>query len=695
VTANLVTNSVNSTIDLSVTVVDPLTWNGDLSGLWEIAGAANWKNSGGGGLQYLETTSLDLLNFDDTAAGNWENITLSTNVTPGSLTFNNVSKDYTVKGVGGIGGFTGLRKTGTGSLTLATTNTFTGETLISAGTLVVSNSLSLQGSVVNNASGNVRFGKAITAFTFGGLSGAADIALTNGSGTAVTLTVGGNAVNTTYSGRLLGSGTLATLLTKTGAGSVVLSGSNTFHTLAINQGRVEIPSAGSFNSGATVDPILIGGSTLDVATLLINGGTVNISGGKSFSVGETATLTGKVIQVGGIVNSQGPIRMACSEATSKADYYMTNGIINLSNKSTGYILCGRNGLGTFNQVGGSVTIQRADMLENSGSVMLGFEATANGLYLLDGGTLTVTNNGIGALIGRNGTGTLTITNQATATINSLVLGMYAGSTGTVNLASGELRFNVMRRSWIGALTVANFNWSQGTLRPFRVDAVVSNNLTLTGAGAVVNTRDTFGIARKMTISSVIGESGGSYGLTKGGEGTLILTSSNTYSGVTLVTNGTLQVNNSTGSATGLGDVIVTNATLSGTGSMAGNLTVNAGGSLVPGLTNTVAAVLTCGGDLTLNAGATNVFGCTLTTNSSVSVIGKLKVQGANVVQLDSDEPLELGEINIFTVGSFEGEANLSSWQVLGVPANYATRVVYKDNRVVVTIVPRGSLIRFM
>ena len=72
-------------------------------------------------------------------------------------------------------------------------------------------------------------------------------------------------------------------------------------------------------------------------------------------------------------------------------------------------------------------------------------------------------------------------------------------------------------------------------------------------------------------------------LNKNLEGTLALTAANTYIGDTTVTAGTLLVNNTSGSGTGTGDVIVTDtATLGGTGSISGLVTVNSGGHIAPG-----------------------------------------------------------------------------------------------------------------
>jgi autotransporter-associated beta strand protein len=72
------------------------------------------------------------------------------------------------------------------------------------------------------------------------------------------------------------------------------------------------------------------------------------------------------------------------------------------------------------------------------------------------------------------------------------------------------------------------------------------------------------------------------GLTKIGAGSLSLTAASTYTGPTTIDAGTLFVSNTTGSGTGTDSVIV-NSTLGGTGAIAGPVTVNASGSLAPGI----------------------------------------------------------------------------------------------------------------
>lgn len=74
------------------------------------------------------------------------------------------------------------------------------------------------------------------------------------------------------------------------------------------------------------------------------------------------------------------------------------------------------------------------------------------------------------------------------------------------------------------------------------------------------------------------------GIVKSGTGTLYLAGNNSYQGGTSIQQGSLLVANPTGSATGSGSVeVLSGASLGGTGAIAGNVTVAAGGSLQPGI----------------------------------------------------------------------------------------------------------------
>jgi autotransporter-associated beta strand protein len=110
----------------------------------------------------------------------------------------------------------------------------------------------------------------------------------------------------------------------------------------------------------------------------------------------------------------------------------------------------------------------------------------------------------------------------------------------------------------------------------------SQAMTFSGAAQLLGS-ETLQVNIATSFGGGIAESGGAAKLTKTGSGTLTLSGSSTYSGGTEVANGRLVVDNSTGSATGSGEIRIRNgAEIFGGGSVAGMLTLESGARLSPG-----------------------------------------------------------------------------------------------------------------
>jgi autotransporter-associated beta strand protein len=122
-------------------------------------------------------------------------------------------------------------------------------------------------------------------------------------------------------------------------------------------------------------------------------------------------------------------------------------------------------------------------------------------------------------------------------------------------------------------------------------------LTLTGAATLTGNRTlTVSNTGLTTVASAVGQSTSGLGLTKAGAGTLVLSASNTYTGLTTVSGGTLLVNGSVAGSVS----VATGATLGGSGTT-GAVTVSSGGVLLPGSSGQP-GILSTGG-VTLNGGA--------------------------------------------------------------------------------------------
>lgn len=130
------------------------------------------------------------------------------------------------------------------------------------------------------------------------------------------------------------------------------------------------------------------------------------------------------------------------------------------------------------------------------------------------------------------------------------------------------------------------------------DAGAASGLTLAGSTITLGGGTTLGITNgagnQLSMTSTIAGSGG---LVKSGDGNLVLSAVNSYTGTTTVTAGMLTVTGAIAGST----VVSNGATVAGSGTFGGNVTVNNGGTLTPGSS---LGILTISGNLTMATGST-------------------------------------------------------------------------------------------
>lgn len=134
--SNSTGNSAYSNIASATTSAAPigLTWRGDgAANPWDIATTANWRSNDVASVFNNGVVAI----FDDSGSNNTA-INLSGALSPNAVTAN-AAKNYTFAGSGSLTGAMQLIKNGGGTLTLSTTNTFTGGVVISNGTVAVGN----------------------------------------------------------------------------------------------------------------------------------------------------------------------------------------------------------------------------------------------------------------------------------------------------------------------------------------------------------------------------------------------------------------------------------------------------------------------------------------------------------------------------------------------------------------------------
>ncbi|HXI71503.1 MAG TPA: autotransporter-associated beta strand repeat-containing protein, partial [Verrucomicrobiae bacterium] len=133
---HLVTNVPNKTIDLVVSSIAQTIWKGSLSGNWDTA-TTNWT------VQSTPVAYAQGANvlFNDSASSSAVNLT--TTLTPSTMVVSNTALNYGFSGSGSLGGNMTLVKDGTNTVTVSTANTYTGNTTIKAGKVMLGNPTAL------------------------------------------------------------------------------------------------------------------------------------------------------------------------------------------------------------------------------------------------------------------------------------------------------------------------------------------------------------------------------------------------------------------------------------------------------------------------------------------------------------------------------------------------------------------------
>ncbi|EDH6607365.1 AIDA autotransporter-like protein ShdA, partial [Salmonella enterica subsp. enterica serovar Gambia] len=502
---------------------------------------------------------------------------------------------------------TSLIKQGAGTLILNAENTYTGGTTISGGTLVATNVEALgSGEVTDDATLELNTG------------GTFDNAI-SGSGQVVksgddVLTLSG--ANSYSGGTLISDGTLvasnvdalgsgdvtdnATLELNTGgtfdnaisgSGQVVKSGDD-----ALTLSGANTYSGGTLISGGTLVAsnveALGTGDVTDNAVLELNtGGTFDnvISGsGQVVKSGDDAlTLSGSNTYTGGTTINDGTLIATSVEALGTGDV-TDNATLELN---TG---------GDFiNNIGGTGRVEKSgdDTLTLSGS------NTYTGGTLINGGTLVASN--VEAL------GTGDVTDNATLALNTGGTFDNAISGSGQVVKSGDETLTLSgTNSYTGGTTI-----SGGTLVATNVEALGSGDVT-DDATLELNTGGTFDNA----IS-------GSGQVVKSGDKMLTLSGANSYSGGTLISDGTLVASNV--EALGTGDV-TNNATLE----------LNTGGDFTNNISGS-GQVEKSGDDALTLSGANSYSGGTLISDGTL-VASNVEALGTGDVTDDATLELNTG-----------------------------------------------------
>ncbi|MCX7417867.1 MAG: autotransporter-associated beta strand repeat-containing protein [Planctomycetia bacterium] len=597
---------------------------------------------------------------------------------------------------------TGLIKSGAGLLTLTGVNNYTGNTIISAGTLDISGSGSVNagnysGAITDN--GALTYSSSATQTLGGVISGTGSLTKSGGStltltgvntytGTttisAGTLQVGAGTTGSLGSGPVVNNGTLAfnstnfTIPTTTGSGNLTATqtSGNMFLQGNITQsGSVTITtSAGLTSDGlrqSAADNSNHINTSITAASISITGmiGALN-DGARTFTL-DTSAVNGAIalnLQNGstsrlyavGILANTGTGSLTISGTANASGWGSTNSLTGALNISS-----------TFSTGNLSLTAKAASSV--TGNLTL---SGATNTFASDPGvTLTISGNlltsAANPAITKTGTGTVILSGANT------YAGITTVSAGTLQVAKQVSLYNNTPSNW----TATNINVKSGATLALNVDSAGTAGFTSAGldtllgnisvantaaqglqSGAILGFDTSTATGGTFTQGNLIanstGANGGAIAVTKLGVGTLVFDKANTYTGATSISAGTLSL---TGSLAGT--AISTSSTgilnQSAAGVISGASTVTQGSS---GLTSILAGANTYTGATSISAGVLNIQHATAlggTTNgTSVTGGAALQLQGTITV---SAEALTLNGTGIISDGALRNISGNNSY----------------------------------
>ncbi len=457
-----------------------------------------------------------------------------------------------------------ITNSGSPALTLSGSNSFSGGLTVNGTRLQITNdfalgtnngAVALNGSTIQTVTTNVTLGagRVITLGGSGGflrvsssrtltalsqITGSAGLGIAMDTGTLVLAGSnnysGGTTLGATNAPGGWSAGSLAVTLSNSAAlgtgNDLTFVASTNAITLGLNSFNA---SVGALNgdTNATIRNGLSGTSTLTVS----NSGTSSYSGvltngsgtlALAFNGNGTQSLGGSNSFTGGLTLNSGTLVVSNAFALGATNNAVTlnGGLLDLSGNSVG--------VGAFAGTSGTLT--------NSGAASIFTVGNGNGT-----GTFAGRITGSQLALVKNGTGTVTLSGNndfaggVTVTAGTLALGSASAlGTGTLTMSAGSLN-----ETAASDLTITNaFNLASFTY-------VGSGNLIQTNGAVTLLSNSTITVSsNNLTLGGNVADSGANRSLSKAGAGTLILSGSNSYTGGTTITAGTLGL----GSADALG-----------------------------------------------------------------------------------------------------------------------------------------------
>lgn len=589
---------------------------------------------------------------------------------------------------------TGVLQVNNGTLTLAGANTYTNTTILSGGELIVGIAETPGSSGPLGIGGTISFVGGTLGFTVNNVFDYSP-RFSMAASQAYSFDTAGQTV--TFTNTLSSSGGT---LTKLGSGALTLAGANTYDgltTVSVGKLVFEGPKTGSGNitvsdsavlgvtdTGTQITPATLTVGTTSGAILEFNNvnntttaplaaGTISSPGTITVNVNSGALTPGQSYPLLAWTGGSAPA-VSLGVLNGFIGNLSTNGnTINLNVTGTAYTWTGLNNgnwdtttMNNWLQNGGPATFA------NGGPVLFDdtssrTNVTVNTLVLPTTVTVNPTTNaytiastpgndiGGSASLTKSGSGTLTLSggvnaytgvttiSGGTLTVGALANGGSPSDIGAANNTAPKLVLDGGTLQYTGSggsidrlftLTTAG-----GTIDDAGSGALVFNNPGALGYGG--NGPRTLALSGgdtdANTLAAALANNGGTTSLTKNGAGLWILTGTNTYSGVTTIASGTLQIG--AGGATGS----------PGSGNIVnnGSLDFNRSGSLTVGTISGSGSV-TNDGSGTVFLPGNNTYSGGTTINAGTLQIGS----GGATGQLDASSPItDNGTIIFNSTGS--------------------------------------------
>jgi len=585
-------------------------------------------------------------------------------------------------------------KDGSGALRLSGNNTYAGSTTVRTGELVVTHNNGL-GTTASGTTVEVNGSLRLSNVTIGAESiflEGGPLRTTGSNSLSGDIVLRSAAAIITGAGDFTIHGVIASeggdySLEKTGPGTLVLAGANTFTGFAqITEGTLILDHADGL--GSTAGPTYISGGQLDLRGVHVGNEQITVdAGGFGTSAGTSSlagiveltakalvtvgsnselTLSGSIVDYGVLSGTDaieksgaGTLVLSGNNADLSGIVVINEGTVRLLSSSGlgsalgGTIVAAGGTLELQGQIGQPINLETEALTLNGGTLVSTFITNRVGGTILLGANSTVTATSALTLAGAitDGSNSFGFIKQG---ISALVLSGNNTYDGTTTLAAGVLELGSA-----GALGGGgNVTFTGGSLRYTTTNTQdIAARVKNSTAAIVVNTN-----GREVAYAGAI-DATNTAGLTKNGTGTLTLSGANSYSGTTAVNAGTLRLGAS-GVLRDDGAVTVNGGTLdlNGQTETIGALTVSSGefrtgqngrltgtGLTFAGGTSTISSgaivsdqhLVITGGTNTVNAGGTlrlstpvggssglKLTGSTLTLNADSSLAGgRLVLQG--------------------------------------------------------------------